>query len=399
MDLSYRLRLNRRSFRFILIAMVWTNDILVHYLRVMLTRLPLLGEYSQQLVTVIYIIVAVIALPQLGIKVRDAMVYVIAALIYVLSAIIFPETEAYWDANAGRFLLNVLPMYFVGVSICAFPEDHDRVVQMLYRLSMLAVAARLISYCFAGDAMTQVESLYEGDMDGAYKLVPHICLIMYYAMARRNLLNTAMFLLGSVFLVFLGTRGAVFVEVVCFVLMALFTANWKYKYLKIAVIGILGLAFVLSPLFETFVLWMYTLAEEAGLSVRIFDKIISGELGELSGRGRIADAIYDAMNERAYGYGIYGDRAVVGTYAHNIYLEMWMHYGVIFGTLLCLTVLAAPVAAFFLCRSRGIRGFIIVLYSTGIVKLFMSGSYLDEKLLFMLMGMSLSIIASAVKER
>lgn len=399
MELNISLTLKSRTFRYLLLALVWCQTILVQYVRAILMRLPIIGAYPDVLVMLIYAVTIVLALPEIRIKPFDLLGIVGAFIIYLLSPLFFPDTAPYWKMNASRFLTSVLPLYFVGVCIGQHEEDQEGVVRFLYKLSLLTIIARILFYYTSGTVMTEVQSRYQGDMDGAYNILPHLCLVMYYVIKKKNVVNIAVWATGSIFLLFLGTRGAVLMEVICFVLMILFFSKWKNKEIKIILIAAAVIAYLYSPLFDMTMSWLSSLASKFGLSIRIFDKFLSGTLGLTTSRDVIAEELYEALSNNLLGYGIYADWVFAGVYAHKIYLELWIHYGVIVGTIFLCVVLLMPISAFAIEKNADVRGFLIVLYCAGVLKLFLSGSYLHERWLFLLLGISVALIRRQGKNK
>ena len=392
MSLNKSLVLKRSMFRYILISMIWCQSILLQYFRALLMRLPIIGAYPDTLIVLLYAAVILLALPEMKTKLVDLLGIFGVFIVYILSPIIFPETMLYWEENSYRFLTSVLPLYVVGLSIGQHPKDHGKVIHYLYTLSMITVIVRILFYYTSGTAMTEIQSKYQGDMDGAYNLLPHLCLIMYHVIKKKGVINIAVLAVGSLFLLFLGTRGAVLMEVICFVLMVLLLTKWKHKVLTTILIAAAAIAYLYSPLFDMTMQWLSSMASDLGLSIRIFDLFRSGTLGFKADRDVIADTLYAALARNPLGYGLYGDWVLAGTYAHKIYLEMWIHFGVILGTVLIGVFLLTPVRAFIIEKNADMRGFLIALYCSGVLKLFLSSSYLREELLFLLFGLSIALL-------
>jgi len=392
MQLNMSVTLNRKTFNYLLIALVWCQSILIQFIRAILMRLPIIGAYPDALIMFLYVIVILLALPELRIKHKDLLVVLFILAAYILSPLLFPDTLSYWIDNASSFLLNVMPMFIIGINMCQYRNDLDKVIYLLYILSIITIISRLLFFNISGSAMTETQSMYQGDMDGAYKILPHLCLVMYYVIKKTNLINISVLTLGSFFLLFLGTRGAVLMEAICLALMILFFTNWKYKPIKIILIAGSILLYLYSPLFEMTILWLYSLASNLGMSVRIFEKFLSGAIVDSTGRDVIAEELYTALLNNPFGHGIYGDIAITGSYAHKIHLEMWIHYGVILGTIFLGIFLITPVRAFMITKSTDMKGFLVVLYCSSVLKLFLSSSYLREGLLFLVLGLSISLL-------
>lgn len=361
-------------------------------------RIPVIGDYSNGMIVSIYVVAVLLVIPEMKVSIGDLLFLILSIFFYTLSPFLFPGTITYWEQEAYRFLVGVLPLYFVGVYI-GRSSDLEDILSLLYKLSVATIILRIAYFCFRGTPMTEVQSLYEGDMDGAYNLLPHLCLVMYYTMKRKSVFRILVLSIGSAFLLFLGTRGAVLMEIVCCVLLMITSEGWKKNTMLLLVVAIFAIAVIFSPLFKLLIYWLQALAETLGLSIRIFDKILSGQLSLSSGRDMIADSLFDALRENWLGYGIYGDRVIVNTYAHNIVLEMWIQFGVFLGTLLCACVIMLPVRAFLKTKNVEMKGFLIVLYCTSVLKLFLSGSYLHERLLTVLLGVCSGLLHGGMKIR
>ena len=94
-----------------------------------------------------------------------------------------------------------------------------------------------------------------------------------------------------------------------------------------------------------------------------------------SGRTQIATNLID--NITVFGKGIFGDRVLLnGAYPHNIILEMLYQYGIIFGSILVIGLLIIGIRGYSLA-SGNLKLFLKLLFITGVLKLFISGSYLS----------------------
>ena len=398
MKLNTSLALKPKLFFYILIGMVWCQTILMQYLRAVIMRFPIIGTAPDEVLTFLYIAIILLSISEIKFHMGDFIGILSMLLIFLISPIVFPDTFVFWKEEYTRFLLQVFPLYIIGVSIGNHKDDWDNILHILYILSVVSIIVRIVYYYTNGTEMSQIQSLYAGDMDGAYNLLPHLCLVIYHVIKKATVFNVSVLAVGSVFLMFLGTRGAVLIEIICFVLVVLFFAKWKYKVLKIVLISTAVIVFLYSPLLEKTVLELYKLADGLGLSVRIFDHFLNGELTDSTGRDVIANTLYEFLSENSLGYGLYADRLLAGgAYAHKIYLELWIQFGVILGTIIFAFILIVPVRAFFKTKNDDIKGLLIALYCSGVLKLFLSSSYLREGLFFMLLGLSVSTIR--IKEK
>ena len=123
-------------------------------------------------------------------------------------------------------------------------------------------------------------------------------------------------------------------------------------------------------------------------STRIFNFIIEGDITASKGRESLAKQAVEAIIENPmWGYGITADRAMFGIYPHNMFLEILCQYGIVFGSLLIITMLVITVIALLKSR-KNTRSFTfgLMLVSIVFVKLMISSTYTIEPLLFFMMG-------------
>ena len=86
-----------------------------------------------------------------------------------------------------------------------------------------------------------------------------------------------------------------------------------------------------------------------------------------------------------------------GFYAHNIFIEIFVHYGIIFGIVLtCILVSIILAGLFRTSRTKSVVTF--TLLSAGFLKLLFSGSYLNqEPAFYALLGLCVSTLSKQKK--
>ena len=86
-------------------------------------------------------------------------------------------------------------------------------------------------------------------------------------------------------------------------------------------------------------------------------------------------------NASFLGYGVYGDRVLlegtIDSYAHNLFLEWIIEYGLLFGGLMTLGYGWLVGRSVFLAKNV-YYSFFIVFLPTGLIQLLLSGSYLQQ---------------------
>lgn len=386
----------RRLPVYLLIAVLWSNDYLLQYARIITARLPIISSVSVYLIPTIYAAAILLALPFLKVYASDIVFIASVLMVYVISPVIHPETHMIWSNQASRFLLTVIPFYFLGNYILTYIRM-ERLLKYLYVLSIATIMAKIL-YFFVFDYGRSNEWAGAGEMDQAYKLLPHICLVCYYVIKKPTAINMSVLAISSAYLLFLGNRGSVLILVICAALLYLLTSPTKHRILIASVIVLVVVTVIFSPLFDVIIQTLEEIASQLGMSIRIFEKLEEGSLTDSSGRDLQAENIHAALaNQPILGLGLYGDRVLNGTYAHSIFRELWVDFGYLFGSLIFVLMLGVFFGAFRYTQSNELKAFLIILMGNGFFKLFFSGSYLTEDMFFYVLGMAAAMIRQAPK--
>ena len=393
-----RFTIKRQNVFGLLVLWIWAQEILLQYIRALIARFPIIGWYPDVVLTVFFVAIALLALPYFCISARDILLVFSIIVVFTLEWFFYKDGQEYLDKYIVTFVVKILPLYFVGVAL-GKAEDKEIIVYQMYVISMITLFASIV-YRFAfGASMSDAVSKYVGDMDHAYKLLPHCCLIAYYAVKRTNILNLVCVVVGGFYLLMLGTRGAALLYLVLIALLFIMGRTSKGAVARIVVIfGAVG-GFVVSPWYDAAILWMYQKAQQFGLSVRIFDKLIAGEVALSGGRDTIRETLLYSIKENPFfGNGLCSDRVLAGNYAHNIALELWVEFGVILGTAILIAVIVVLFRGYKATKEEGEKGLILALIFASFFKLFLSGSYLDERLLLLLLGLCVCSIRQVKRD-
>jgi O-antigen ligase len=91
------------------------------------------------------------------------------------------------------------------------------------------------------------------------------------------------------------------------------------------------------------------------------------------------------------GWGVGGEASLLGTYPHNIFLELCLNFGLILGGVLCIILVVSILATFF--ASDGVNKDIFLIYlCTGFVPLLISATYLTTQDFFSLVFIMVDIL-------
>lgn len=380
---------------FYLTLLLWTDRILLTYVRAFVMRLPIIGSIADYIITAVYAFLVLLSVPQIMKRVHagDIFFLFITAGVCLLHYCIFPANKEVSDELLPKFLFLTFPLYFIGVSL-----DFERIYPWLYKLSLITIVAFTFYKLFVKESMTEVQSMYEGDMWNAYNILPHVCLVALAAFRKPGFVNWAGTVTGVTMISLLGSRGPLgCVVLTVAVYLILFK---KYKNPIVAYCVIMIIAVVITFGLNTIVRFLYELAKSVGLSVRVFEKFFEGKISYSLSRDYIATQLYERISENpAFGYGIFADRVALGTYAHNIVIELWHAFGVVFGT-----VIFGGIGIVLLRAARIVKKveqyavLFLPLFFAGFVKLFLSNSFLEEIYLFWLLGIAVNLVRNTKKQ-
>lgn len=375
----------------ILLALVWCDDFLLQYVRLVAERLPIVSAFAGYVIPIMYAVSILLTIHSFRLSKSDMVFLACVVMVYFVSPVLYPDTNIYWEQRYVNFLTVVLSFYILGVSIIP-SVDIDQTTELLYKLSVLTIILKLLYFVMKGPLGTD-ETIAEGDMAQAYQLLPHICLIAYYTIKKYTIFRVGLLGISAFYLVFLGNRGSVLILAISCVLLFVFTSQYKYRVQISCVTALLVVVFLYSPLFEITMDTLQETSAELGMSTRIFDMVDDGDLANSTGRSDKFVILLEAIDKKPVtGYGVYGDRSFLDGYCHNLPLELLTDYGYFAGGLLFIGILVLLGRAVLISSSTVYFALLVCLLGNGFFKLFFSGSYLLEDTFYLLLGYSAALI-------
>ncbi len=381
----------------ILLMLIWIKNTLWPFARIIINKLPIINVISEYAFPILTVIAVFFSVPYMmeHIKAKDLMFVVVCIGAVVLPMFVLHENAEFIKEDLQRILLTVIPMFLVGVCY-----SHEKYKRVLYYCSAVNI---LVSFAYQlYKASTATESM-DYNMNAAYNILPSIMFLMLWAFNNGKLRNWILIAMGMLVLLSHGTRGPVLATVLFFAVMLILhkTKSNLTKALKYAFFLIGGVILASGTLLTVFSENMQKLFEELGMSTRIFDFFLEGELTQDSGRSFISKKVWSAISEHPIaGNGIMGDRvALDGMYAHNIFLEVWCQLGLVLGTILIGAIITLAVYALIKARKTEAFGFVLMLVILVFTKLMVSSSYLIEPLFFLMIGVCIKAIRDAKAER
>ena len=385
---------------YILIGTVWASVIVGFVLIFFLKATGINTDFKSALSFCIYSILVLRALPALNRRINRGDIVRVFVLwtLYLSHFLLFPENQ--------EMLVHYFPIYSVAILYYFIGRVCD--IDGIFRLLRIASIGNIICYVFYFLVFSQ-RSGYSGvaetdaeNMEAAYQILPSVLFMLQIAVNNLSLkrikhLDGALDLLsgfgGLFFIAMMGSRGPLVCTIFLLLCNVLFFIRTHVVY-KVLLILLLVIIFLNL---NYIILFLLPLTEKLGLSSRVFDLFIEGTFfsGEASAdiRTDITGRLMDQLNSAnsLWGYGLTGSWHVIGNYPHNFYVEVMYSFGYLLGSVILASLVWVSFKAFYKA-SYNERGFMLVLFTCSVIKLFISSTLLGEPYLYMYIGYCISLI-------
>lgn len=306
---------------------------------------------------------------------------IIVVSVFFISSIF--STECF--SRLITFFLTVFPTFFVGATL----KDIKSAEKYMYKASIVGLICALAYIVFnVFDASKTVH-----EMVPSYSFLACAVFLLYYSMKYRKIYNYIFAILSFVAIVVFSVRGPIIVYLVCFAIL-LFQNVKVNRPLKIMIllIVLLPIIFVCTNYFDSFIELLDSLFNKIGVTSGLVKRLSEGNFLDSNGRDSIAANLINSVWEHPFlGTGLFSDREMVGTYAHNLFLELLVDFGIVFGAILIAAIAFNVIKMLYTNRKNNCAfGLLITVMSVAIGKLMFSGSYLESSEFFMLLGMMMN---------
>ena len=192
----------------------------------------------------------------------------------------------------------------------------------------------------------------------------------------------------SMFLI--GSRGAAITWILYFVISFFISKN------KITYKGIVVIAFTLFLMFYQKLLdWINKILLNFGIQSRSLLLLEQGQLlNHDSGRGNLRQITINIIREHPFlGNGVGSDYRILGEYTHNIVLDLFMHFGIVVGSMFLMGIIVIVAVGFLKSKDKQ---FALVFISYGAIPILVSGTYLSASNFWIMLGFLFSQIPIAI---
>lgn len=376
----------------LLVFMVWARYPILGYVKSVFIVLPGLNILADFILPILFFIVVVGSAKYWSNSFRgkDVVVFFVIEFIAATSLVIHPENTHYIEKSALPFMISIIPLYLVGTKV-----EFTKYEKIFYIISFISVWLQVV-YLYQHASRSILGEELPEDMAMSYQTLPHVCMVVYQTLKHVKWYSILTSIVGIFLIISFGTRGSLMC-LLFFSLLYLFLIRMRTSLFFDAVIA--GMAAVIFSLFDRLFGFVNDLILSLGMSNRILLMMEENDLSNSNGRDFIGERLYRAMDHAPMlGYGFEGDRTIVSTYSHNLYLELIVTFGWVIGTFIFIALLIRVVWSYIVAKNVEEKSFILLLITCSILKLMLSGTFLNEPLLFLLLGYSSQVIYKAKKQ-
>lgn len=385
---SYSLYDNNRSLlhdpRTWLILLAFCEKNIVRYVLLILTMVTGTPEISEGILAIAYIALIWACLRR-GSKFHlgDFALLSFVVLSIAFTCLLYPENKKFiFDEN--NFWNSIFPcLRFFIVGLFIIPDR--KLIEFVGVVSCFSVLVEIV-FLFA---YLQPRGLVESDdMSRSYQILLNVLFVLNSAFNKRTLPWIGISLASLLYIFSLGTRGPLVIILVFMFLKYIESSHFKRMGKILLGLTAGGLITLLSNsnYYILFLGFLKTLLDQLGVSARIIDLAIEGEMiAHTSGRDEIYDLALKKLSQQPSGYGVYGEWPWNGWNIHNMYLELLLHYGVILGAIIILWMFFITFKTYFKSKNNVAKE-IVLMSAVGVfVRGIFGGSYL-QLYTFLLIG-------------
>ena len=241
-----------------------------------------------------------------------------------------------------------------------------------------------------------------------YMVLPAVVISASVLFEKFKITHLLNLILSLLVIIFTGARG----PFVCFALFVaikflLITGISLRKRIAITIIACTLIAVILF-FFQDILFFLSDIGRNKGYSLRLLTQMADETLFIDEGRNSIKKySMQLLMDNPLIGVGIYRDRIllsnllgeglneVAGSYPHNIFLEVLLHFGLIIGGLMIIWFLWIIYRVIFRNKNKDTKDVILIFFAFGFNPLLFSGSYLKNGYFFLFLGFCINILIDA----
>lgn len=330
-------------------------------------------------------------------KIKISLFIIVISVFFLLgvSYLTSPDSSKAYSYFIPLLFARIIPaVYFASYIL---PDDLTIIYQRIKNYSYLWIA-----YALLGSIYISLHTVSWGQYASnfGFNLLLPACFSLYVFMKEKH---TVWFALTIVFALSITLRGSR-TALLCFVIFAFMYYCIGYmkqmtfnKWLLTSFLAIISILFVMNYT-KIFTLLSFSFPSSRSL------RLLANDLNFDSGRKKIHELFLNELSENPFKFrGLFSDRVFYSFengiefdltgYPHNMIIEIVFQLGVLLASVVFVMIAYYSVKAFtdiYRSSNLNVISFVVFLFTTGIVRLFFSSSYLTTIEFYLYLGMILN---------
>ena len=296
---------------------------------------------------------------------------------YFGTVLFFPQNVRYMWTTTDDVLNNptyILLFFAISGFVASFYlKDMELFISIFEKLSVVSVTLLAIRFFM----VFIISSIVPEYMTFSYNLLLPTTFVLLLCIKEFKVYRASVAILGIGLIFVAGCRGALLGAVISPLIyiffFVLFDKNIKYR----VTILLVALVFIVLFFYDPILKLVSSKLMGIGLNSRTLEKLQNSSIMDDSGRGSILQNTMSQVD--LLGHGLWGDRVILnGRYPHNIIAEILIDYGWILGSGILILLICIILRG--LHKANVLMSIVLCsLLSTGIVKLLLSGSFVNQE--------------------
>lgn len=275
--------------------------------------------------------------------------------------------------------------------------DYDYMLKYLFWCSVILLPLDMVINI---KRLTSTKTL--DYMTISYQLLFWTIIAIFYCVEKRKKWPLIIVLPSVLSILTGGSRGALLCLSVTILLVYIFKnllADRIANHRSRRIFQLVSLIFIIILLvfFNNFLLEIENTLDSWGIKSRVITRIINASFFDNADRTNIQKELFPYLNNRVFGYGLYGDRFLTssGKYAHNFFVELLIDFGVVIGGIIIIALIINTIRAFLICIKKKTTVALYFLFFSIVfiyIKFMISASYLESSECLFAIGIIINII-------
>ena len=338
-------------------------------------------QFSSKVVSGVFIINALYKVSKKSVLIV-LIPYMITLIIYCINFIFVKETYSLLINNAVEIFLLCLPLFIVSSQV----ESHEKLIYILTKAAKFIFIFILIAIIFV---LIGYSNISDYSMPLSYYILVPIVISLYKILYEKDGFYWLVLVISLFIMIAYGSRGAIvsiFSFILIYIMGIIIQRNSLKDKAKISILLLLLLTVSLN--FKTILIQIQGIMINLNINSRTVNLLLLDDI-HLSGRDNIYSIITNSIYDNPLRiHGLFYDRVLLnGLYAHNLFLELFINFGVFIGGTVLIMVL---LRYFRIMMSNKQNALLNIYFSIAFIPLLYSGSYLTDYNFWVFLGLLFS---------